>query len=1607
MANLETTVSVNGAAFTVSYIEINNENDLKEHLGTDGTLNSGYYKFVGTSENNSIELSHPLLIAGNVVIDIDSNVTITNVTSGFTVNTGLNDVDALIMVKRGGNLTVQGGGTITNTTTKLCGIKMTVSSDSATSGTAKLTVNGDVKITSTEWFAISGNGNRNGTEITINGGEITGSTAIYHPQEGTLVINGGTIKGNTDSGVEIRSGNLYVTGGTITSNATNYICSPNGNGTTTTGAAIAIAQHNTDHDISVNISGGNFTGAVAVSVSNPNDRKSGEIDLNITGGTFTSTSTTEAISTKNADYRVTPIIGGGSFYGKLDNGSGSSSFDILTDDEGKSFATFAGSSSETAKAIDSATEGYSSFTFSAEDAPKFAIPQLNSAGTLILGGTSVITINQSALDTLSFGSNSTVEFSSNDFTFTLGADVSQLRNASVEVDTTSGTPGIASIGGFSDISNASVIFTTDTYNDYYIGKEIAKIDSTNKYEVKKYDVVGDGAQFTFSGLGSLSSGDIQDGYLTVTPDTVNIDGQYSITNYNFTIRRGLVENMKDGQTITISGASGIGLSLAYDTNGFAVGLSGSIYDGGTKLPYSSASSADQVAFMRSATLTSGDNGTFVYSAQITDWSHYAFYSAGTDNPYTDEDESNSKVATITKTKTIGGQSFAISGLSQLVTNGLSIALSNDSIVLTDGTNSTLLAEIGSPVAAGGVSNVYVTLTAAAFGGISDTTITLTDLDSSDSVEYYLVQGGLAGDSTNYVSDSFIQYTDASGSAVANTYVYAKQGHADYYALSTVAATGDSTAKSTITFRDGDGGKIFTVNQLEDDLSFTVGSDGYITASLSSQGVVTVGSYSDNVLTLIDTDILKITAGSPRATITLTDLDTTDTVTYGLSASTGTGKTEFNYSASYNEDTDLSFDDPSIAAVEGTSGAYTYYDDGYAPAYTYRPTSSGDTVLVYNKEEGNTFGISGLRDDLTEYLYGTSGIIGTAKDETSTEDRYSLGDFITLEGSTVNINSYDVLPTFSSSGASIIVTVDDKNTVITALEANVVYIPFGLKEDNFSYTKAAASFADYDETKHTQDYTTRTYKAILDSVAGNSLALTVARGEVGGDTLQFSGFIPLTNTDKNLEPIGYDTATDPDGIVAASDESTDVFSANPVFDSESGNITGYTFELGDSAAIDWKAFRGGSATVLSVTSLGEEDSTVPVTLKINTGIDNYGGASGGDGIPDILQPVTVDARWEDRGTSDPLKGRYVYHTAGRSEYFLLGDRTAATDYNPETTTFNSYIYQKEAESTTAIEVGGITSTNGFSVVDKVATLNAANFTESVSVISNAGGYTLGLSGALGSGKTATFTGLSLADTISNSVAGLAINGLSGNDIINNFASNVTINGGDDNDTITSSGVSSFIYGGSGADYISVTGNFATIYGDADNDTIISSGNNAFINGGADGNIISLTGGENVTVNVSDGDDTIKAIDNIGSFSVAGFSAGDVINFGASVTALDTITGGIKVTLDDDGSEATIYGLDYSDTLNTWKHYSASSIAIYGRQTLAGAYIDNDGNIAYRDSIDNKYDEALLALSGIISTAGFSVDDGGSVTLNAAGFSEVVTLLKNDYSGDDSELRLPCT
>jgi len=87
----------------------------------------------------------------------------------------------------------------------------------------------------------------------------------------TVNLNGATVmasKNGSGTAVEVRAGILNVTDSTLTG-CGEYSVVPNGSGSTTTGAALAIAQHTTNLLINVTVTDSTLSGTTALSIANP------------------------------------------------------------------------------------------------------------------------------------------------------------------------------------------------------------------------------------------------------------------------------------------------------------------------------------------------------------------------------------------------------------------------------------------------------------------------------------------------------------------------------------------------------------------------------------------------------------------------------------------------------------------------------------------------------------------------------------------------------------------------------------------------------------------------------------------------------------------------------------------------------------------------------------------------------------------------------------------------------------------------------------------------------------------------------------------------------------------------------------------------------------------------------------------------------------------------------------------------------------------------------------------------------------------------------------------------------------------------------------------
>jgi len=141
---------------------------------------------------------------------------------------------------------------------------------------------------------------------------------IYAAGYGVWNIENTTVEG-VNSAIEIRAGELNIKSGTFTASATDMTVDANGNGTTTKGAAIAVAQHTTKLPIKVKIEGGSFTGYHAMAVLNPQSNSAEyckKVEVEVTGGSFTATG-------RSGGYPVAEVNVNGEYFTKTETGANS------------------------------------------------------------------------------------------------------------------------------------------------------------------------------------------------------------------------------------------------------------------------------------------------------------------------------------------------------------------------------------------------------------------------------------------------------------------------------------------------------------------------------------------------------------------------------------------------------------------------------------------------------------------------------------------------------------------------------------------------------------------------------------------------------------------------------------------------------------------------------------------------------------------------------------------------------------------------------------------------------------------------------------------------------------------------------------------------------------------------------------------------------------------------------------------------------------------------------------------------------------------------------------------------------------------------------------
>lgn len=157
------------------------------------------------------------------------------------------------------------------------GAKLTGKTDSSGDRGSAIYVNGQIK------------DQNNAPKLVLNNVTQTAAgTGMYLAGYANTTITGGSITGS-NTGIEIRAGELTVNGATVVGNGVPTEVTPNGNGSTTDGAGIAVAQHTTKLPIKVTINRSDISGYSALYQSNPeknDDASVKKVSVAVNGGTF-------------------------------------------------------------------------------------------------------------------------------------------------------------------------------------------------------------------------------------------------------------------------------------------------------------------------------------------------------------------------------------------------------------------------------------------------------------------------------------------------------------------------------------------------------------------------------------------------------------------------------------------------------------------------------------------------------------------------------------------------------------------------------------------------------------------------------------------------------------------------------------------------------------------------------------------------------------------------------------------------------------------------------------------------------------------------------------------------------------------------------------------------------------------------------------------------------------------------------------------------------------------------------------------------------------------------------------------------------------------------
>lgn len=242
-----------------------------------------------------VSLSKGIVLDKNITLDLGGNTIKVNKTyvfdiySDVVIKNGTVSSDkfkksnSTIWLNKKASLLVEKDATISANSSKgYTGFAIALNTDC---DGASLTVKGTLK--GENGVTVNGNILTNNT-INIDGAVIDAKGhGLYLAGTATTNISNAKINAGSTA-IEIRAGELNIKDGTYTS-AGEFKTSPNGNGTTVDGAALAVSQHTTKLPIDVTIDGGSFKGEYSLyeaNVQENNEESLANVNIKINDGNF-------------------------------------------------------------------------------------------------------------------------------------------------------------------------------------------------------------------------------------------------------------------------------------------------------------------------------------------------------------------------------------------------------------------------------------------------------------------------------------------------------------------------------------------------------------------------------------------------------------------------------------------------------------------------------------------------------------------------------------------------------------------------------------------------------------------------------------------------------------------------------------------------------------------------------------------------------------------------------------------------------------------------------------------------------------------------------------------------------------------------------------------------------------------------------------------------------------------------------------------------------------------------------------------------------------------------------------------------------------------------